>query len=146
MKIFKSSQAALVEIIFIAILISTISGYLIATNNNEQQISQLNPTQPNLGIHNSLLNSDSSLYIQNLVQNEIPLFDPNWDLAFETLNSIHKGNLLLLDSGMNIIDSRESCTLTSLNTKLFTIPIILYNSTTQEINDINLLQYEICRP
>lgn len=141
----KKCQSALVEIIFIALIVSSIVGYLISTNNNEQQVSDINPSQSNLGVHNLLLNSNSNLYIQDLIQNNISMDNSAWNIPFNTLKSINEGNLILLDSNMNILDTKESCSISSLNTKLFTIPILLYNSSTEEIKDMYLLQYEICR-
>lgn len=142
---YKQSQAALIEIIFLAVLISSITGYLISTNSSEQQISNVKPTQTNFGVHNLLLNSNSNMYVKDLVQNNVSMSNSAWNSSFNTLNSIYQGNLILLNANLSILDTKESCSISSLNTKLFTIPILIYNTTTEEIEDMKFLQYEICR-
>ena len=132
MKLYNNSQAAFIEMIFIAILIISISGYLISVESNVQKVSNIKFSNSNLGIQNLLLNENSNIYIQDLVQNEVPLNESGWDSAFNTLNSINEGNFILLNSNLAILDSRESCAISKLNSKMFTLPILLYNSSNQD--------------
>lgn len=139
------SQAAIIELIFIAVLIASVSGYLISIETGTQKVSNIKSSKSNFGIQNLLLNENSSIYIQDLVQNEVPLNNSAWNESFNTLNSINQGNLVLLDSNLTILDSKESCSISAFNSKVFTLPILLYNSTTQEINELRLLEFEACR-
>lgn len=139
------SQAVIIEMIFIAVLIASIGGYLISVESSVQKISNIKSSKSNLGIQNLLLNENSNIYVVDLVQNKVPLNDSAWDNSFNTLNSLNQGNMVLLNSNLTILDSRESCPISAFNSKIFTLPILLYNSSTQEISELRLLEFEVCR-
>lgn len=145
MIVSKHAQSSLVELIFIAVIASSVLGFLVNSNINEQQLSNIKEAQSNLGVHNLLLNPNSSLYVQDLVQNNTAMTDPAWNVSFNTLNSIRKGNLVLLNSNMSILDTKESCSISSLNSKFFTVPILIHNNITGQLIDMKILQYEVCR-
>lgn len=145
MNIFNQGQAALVELLFIAAVISSLFVFISIAYNPIQPSQDFTTTNTNTGLQVLLLYNNSEFNVVRLIQDNISLVEEEWDPIVDMLNSTYLGNLFILNEELSIIDMRNSCPPSQFNPTLFTIPIFIYNLTTYNIIESKYVRFQVCR-
>ena len=137
----KKSQAAAVEMVFILVILFSVFSY--TSTFQDEKNENLNFNSEKAFFEKLLLENKSSYYIQDLIRNDISLTNSNWNTSKNLLFSFREGNIFILNSSFDTLESELNCDVSILNEEILFFPIYMYNSS-HHITETKYFKFTIC--